>query len=122
MTTVPDDQSDPDCADEINQRKEDRVIKDCLDIRLAMLVINLGEAAQEFCFRIKYLDRLRAGEMLLKERIDARDSRAHHVKATTRAFAKQGSSSEKHRDRNQSNQRELPIHVSHNTDDSHNHH
>src|SRR5205085_1473946 len=97
---VPDNQSNSDRTDEINQRKEDCIKKDCLDIRLAVFVVDLGKAALGFCFGIEYLHRLRAGEVLLEERVNSGYSRAHHVKAPPGALAKPAGRGEQHWHRN----------------------
>ena len=44
VSAVPDNQRDAHGADEINQRKEDRIIEDRVDVRFAMLIVDVRKA------------------------------------------------------------------------------
>ncbi len=46
ITAVPDNQRDAHRADEVDERKKDRIVEDRFDVRIAMLVVDLGKAGQ----------------------------------------------------------------------------
>ena len=110
IAAKPDDQSDAHRADEVDQREEDGVEKDRVDICFAVILVDCLEATQRFRLRIKDLHGLRAGKVLLQKSVDARDACSDHVIAASRALAKPRGGGPEHRDRQQCNQRELHIH------------
>src|SRR5437899_6647606 len=88
ISAIPNDQRDSDSADEINQRKKYGVIKNCVDVCVAMFVVNTLKALNGFRFGIKDLNRLRAGKMFLKKSVNSGDARANKVVTTARVSAK----------------------------------
>ena len=97
IAAIPDDQRNPDCPDEINQRKEDRVVEDRVEVGLAIVAIDYIKLVQRLRLSIEDLNCLRAGKMFLQKCIDARNSRPDHVVTAPRTFAKPGSGREKQR-------------------------
>ncbi len=122
ITAIPDDQRDADRADQIHERKEDCVIKDRVDVRASIFVVDVIESAQRLRFRVEDLDRLRAGKVLLQKRIDARDARAHEVVTSARAAAKPRRRRKQQRHCQQADERELHVHPQHHGDDRDDHH
>src|SRR4051794_2612365 len=105
IATKPNDQGDTDSADEIDERKEDRVVKDCIDVRVSVVVVDRYKTLQRLTFSVKDLHRLCTGKMLLQKSINTCHARANHVVSTPRAFAKPGGGCPQHRNRQQSHQR-----------------
>ena len=106
-------EADADRADEIDEWKENCVVKDRVDIRATIFVVDLVERAQRLRLGIEYLNCLRAGKVLLQKSVDARDACAHEVVTSPRAFAKPGSSGNEQRDCQQAEEREPYIHPQH---------
>src|SRR5690349_8218941 len=97
ITAVPDDKCDADRADQIDEREEDRVIKDRVDVRSTIFFVDVIELAERLRFRVEDLDRLCTREVFLQKRIDASDTRAHGVVTLARAASKPGSRGKQHR-------------------------
>src|SRR5690242_3438318 len=109
ITTVPNNQRDPDGSNKINQRKENCVIVNRFDVRPTMVIVDLVELSQRLRLSVEDLNRLRASEMLLKKRIDPRDPGSHHVVTFTRTLPKPCRRSKQKRHGKQRHQRKLHI-------------
>ena len=76
---VPDDQRRRQRADRLDRRVEHRVVEDRLDVGVAVLAIDLVEALEVQRLPPEQLHRRHAGDVLLQERVDARDPAADHA-------------------------------------------
>src|SRR6185503_5496528 len=90
VAAIPNYQCNASCADEINQRKEDRVVKNGIDVGFAIIRIDLAKLCNRLGFGVENLNGLGAGEMFLKKGVNASDARSYHVVPFARAYAKPG--------------------------------
>src|SRR4051794_39189101 len=97
IAAIPNDEGDTDRADQIDERKKDRIVKDRLDVGTAILIVDAIKGAYRLRFSVENLDRLRSGKVFLQERIDPRDARTHQVVALPRAPAKPSGRGEEQR-------------------------
>src|SRR5205814_5311137 len=84
VAAVPDDERDADRADQVNEREEDGVVEDRLDVRAPVLVVDLVELPKRLRLAVENLHGLRARQVLLQEGVDARQPRADEVVAASR--------------------------------------
>ena len=77
-----------DSSDKIDQRIEDGVIVDRFDVRIAIVIVDLGETPSGFLLGVEKLYGLRTRYILLQERVQLRASGTHAVKTMTGALAK----------------------------------
>src|SRR6267142_2644376 len=84
---VPDDYCYPECSYQIDQREKNRVIEDCIDVRISMVVVNVVKSALGLLFGIEYLYSLRPGNVFLQKCVYACDARPHHVVSASRMFS-----------------------------------
>ena len=73
---VPDDQRRRERADGFDRRIEHGVVEDRLDVGVAVLAVDLVEAREVQRLAPEQLHRRHAGDVLLQERVDARDPAA----------------------------------------------
>src|SRR5215212_11155508 len=99
ITAVPDDQRYADRSDQIHEREKDCVIKNRIDVRTAIVLVDMVEFAERLCFRVEDLNCLCPGKVLLQEGVDAGDARAHEVVAFARAASKPGGRKKEERHR-----------------------
>ena len=60
IAAEPDDERNADCADQIHEREEDRVVKDRLDVRVAIVVVQIVKLLERLRFAVEQLHGLRA--------------------------------------------------------------
>ncbi|HEV2764374.1 MAG TPA: hypothetical protein VGV38_15445 [Pyrinomonadaceae bacterium] len=118
----PDDERDADRADEVNEREEDGVVKNRVNVRAPVVVVDVGELAEADRLAVENLHGLRARDVLLQEGVDARQLRANQVVAAPRVLAEPCRRREQERHGDERDERQTPVHPEHDGDDGGNHH
>src|SRR4030095_4684605 len=99
IAAVPNDQGNAHRTDKVNEGKENRVVKDRIDVGTTMVVMSRIKFPQRLCLGIEDLHSLRARNVLLQKRINPRYARTNHVVTLSGAATKPCRGSKQHRNR-----------------------
>src|SRR5262249_4208391 len=110
---VPDNQRDPDRADDFHRRIEDRVIENCIDIGFPVSAVDAIELVHLSFFAVEELDNGHSGDVLLQEGVYPGDANAHLSEGRPGAQPEPGCENRQQRQYGEGNKGQAPVYPEH---------